>query len=55
MSVSVACGAEGTGEGNRTSALEAAATLELWPRGECDFGECRWDLESTLLWQVDLC
>jgi hypothetical protein len=29
MSVSVACGAEGTGEGNRPSVLETAATVEL--------------------------
>ena len=36
--VSMLCGIEGAGEGNRPSALELVATLDLWLRGECDLG-----------------
>jgi hypothetical protein len=39
------CGIEDAGEGNRPSALELLATLDLWLRGECDLRYWRWGSE----------
>jgi hypothetical protein len=40
--VSMLCGIEGAGGGNRPLALELVATLEHWSRGECDLRYWRW-------------
>jgi hypothetical protein len=53
--ISMLCGIEGAGEGNRPSALELVATLDLWLRGECDLGERLWGSERGLCWREELC
>ncbi len=52
--VSMLCGIEGAGEGNRPLTLEVVATLEHWSTGEYVLRYWRWGLERGLRWRDEL-
>jgi hypothetical protein len=47
--------AEGAGEGSRPSAQGPGVTIGTLSRTDCDFGQCRRELERALRSRVDLC